>query len=73
VTEQVGQGLQTTLASYDYDANGQRTQKTVGTTETNYFYTGIQLLYTEDSNDAIIEQNIIETDGSMICSSHAPR
>lgn len=68
VTEQEGQDPAVILATYDYDPSGQRTQKTVGTAETNYFYTGIQLLYTTDSIDNIIEQNILETDGSMICS-----
>jgi YD repeat-containing protein len=57
-----------TIASYDYDASGQRTQKTAGPDETNYFYSGLQLLYTENESGAILEQNILEIDGSMVCS-----
>ena len=71
VTEQDGQNPVETLATFKYDANGQRTQKTVGTAETHYFYNELDLLYTKNGSGVIIEQNILETDGSMIRSHRA--
>ena len=68
VSQQDGQDPTATIATFNYDASGQRTQKTVGSSVTNYFYSGLDLLYTKDGNGAIIEQNVLETDGSMICS-----
>ncbi len=69
VTEQVGQDPSVTLAEYEYDASGQRAQKIAGGDETNYYYNGLDLLYTKDDNGSIIEENVLEDDGSMICSS----
>jgi len=66
VTQQDGDDPAVTVASYKYDAKGQRTQKKVGADVTNYFYNGIDLLYTKDGSGAIIEQNVLENDGSMI-------
>ena len=71
VTQQVGQGTPTTLASYDYDATNQRIQKTVGTAVTNYYYSDLNLLYTKDGSGIIIEQNVLEPDGSMVQSRRA--
>jgi len=65
--ESVSQGG-TTLATYAYDAAGQRMQKTVGSDVTNYYYNDIDLLYTTDETGAILEQNTLETDGSIISS-----
>ena len=40
--------------------SAQRTQKTVVTTEANYFYNGLDLLYTTDGSGAIIEENVLD-------------
>ena len=66
VTEQVGLGTESTIASYEYDPSGQRTQKTVGSDVVNYYYSGLDLLYTTDGSGGTIEENILETDGSII-------
>ncbi len=71
VTEQVGQGDPATLAFFDYNASNQRTQKIAGTDETNYFYGGINLLYTTDDNEDMIEENVLEPDGSIVQSRRA--
>ena len=68
VSRQDGDDPVTTIATFNYDAKGQRTKKTVGSNVTNYFYSGTELLYTKDGSGSIIEQNVLETDGSMICS-----
>jgi len=66
-----GAGHAFDTGDFQYDANGQRTQKTAGSDVTNYFYSGLDLLYTEDGSGDIIEENILEDDGSMICSKRA--
>ena len=66
VTRQVGARPATEVSEYSYDANGQRRQKAVGSSETNYYYSGINLLYTENSEGGIIEEYLIEPDGSII-------
>jgi len=71
VSRQDGDDPAVTVASYKYDASGQRTQKTVGSSVTNYFYSGTELLYTKDGSGAIIEQNVLEDNGIMICSRRA--
>ena len=71
MTQQDGDDPAVTVATYACDANGQRTQKTVGSSVTNYFYSGTELLYTKDGSGIIIEQNVLEDDGSMICSRRA--
>lgn len=71
VTRQIGQNPAVTLAAYVYDGEGQRTRKTVGSNIINYYYSGLALLYTKGGSGSIIEQNVLEPDGSMICSKRA--
>lgn len=54
------------IAEFKYDAQGQRLQKKVGSTVTNYVYDGINLLYTYNSGAAIVESNVLEPEGNII-------
>ena len=38
----------------------------VGSSVMDCYYNGLDLLYTKDGNGAIIEENVLENDGSMI-------
>ncbi|MFZ5974999.1 MAG: DNRLRE domain-containing protein [Bacillota bacterium] len=71
VSEQDGQDPVVQIASYAYDGAGQRTQKTVGTNVTNYYYNGTDLLYTKDGTGATIEENVLKPDGSIISGKRA--
>lgn len=66
VTRQIGQNPVVTLAEYVYDAEGQRTRKTVNGVYTNYFYSGLCMLYTKDGSGSIIEQIVYDPDGNLV-------
>ena len=68
VTAQEGEDPAEEVASYEYDAAGQRTKKTVGEDVTNYYYNDLDLLYTKEGSGDTIEENMLEPDGSIISS-----
>lgn len=54
------------VGTYEYDAAGQRTQKTVSGAVTKYHYNGNDLLYTTDASGATLENSILKPDSSII-------
>ena len=58
----------TTINTNIYNAGGQRIKKTENSQLTKYFYSGDAILYTTDSNNTIMTENVLDLSGSIIAS-----